>query len=59
MVNAKGTIIDYPRLSAGRKAYWDDKTGTVVIVVITNPKDPDGGTAFRPVRGKDYFKDLQ
>ncbi|MCZ2244180.1 septum formation inhibitor Maf, partial [Neisseria meningitidis] len=42
------------KLSNGRSAYWDDKSGTVVI---RNPKDPDGGTAFRPKIGKQYFDD--
>jgi RHS repeat-associated protein len=40
--------------SGNRKAYWDEKTGTIVI---ENPADPDGGTAFRPKRGKEYFND--
>lgn len=43
-------------LTNGRKAYWDDKSKTVVI---TNPKNPDGGTAFRPTQGKKYFDDLK
>ena len=34
------------------RAIWDDKSGTVVI---RNPKDPDGGTAFRPTLVKTYF----
>jgi filamentous hemagglutinin len=43
-------------LSRGRTAYWDSETGTVVI---RNPRDKDGGTAFRPSRGRDYFNDLE
>lgn len=43
-------------LKGDRKAYWDAKTGTIVI---TNPKDPDGGTAFKPSDGKKYFDDLR
>jgi hypothetical protein len=35
-----------------RNAYWDDTTGTVVI---TDPNSSDGGTAFRPDKGKDYY----
>jgi hypothetical protein len=37
-------------LSGGRTAYWSDGT-----VVIRNPGAPDGGTAFRPTSGHDYF----
>ena len=33
-------------------AYWDDDEQAIVI---TNPDDPDGGTAFKPGRGKAYF----
>jgi filamentous hemagglutinin len=36
----------------GRTAYWHDDLGTVVV---TNPHDPDGGTAFRPREGRQYF----
>jgi filamentous hemagglutinin len=43
-------------LSGGRTAYWDDATGTVVIV---NPKATDGGTAFRPINGRTYFDNLR
>lgn len=43
-------------LSGGRKAYWDDKSQTVVI---TNPKAVDGGTAFKPKDGKAYFDNLK
>ncbi|HEC10575.1 MAG TPA: hypothetical protein ENI86_13595 [Acidimicrobiales bacterium] len=43
------------KLKDGREAFLGDD-GTVVI---TNPKDPDGGTAFRPDRGTDYFDDLE
>lgn len=42
-------------LSDGRSAYWDDATGTVVI---RNPKDIDGGTAFIPLNGRAYFEGL-
>lgn len=37
-------------LRAGRAAYWDDGT-----VVIRNSGASDGGTAFRPEGGYDYF----
>lgn len=43
-------------LRGGREAFWDDVSRTVVI---KNPNDPDGGTAFRPVRGKAYFDNLR
>lgn len=42
-------------LPGDRQASWQAKTRTVVIL---NPKDPDGGTAFRPAQGKAYFDDL-
>jgi hypothetical protein len=38
-------------LSNSRTAYW--RNGTVVI---RNPKAVDGGTAFRPTSGYDYFR---
>jgi RHS repeat-associated protein len=37
-------------LGGGRTAFWRDGT-----VVIRNPRSPDGGTAFRPKDGYDYF----
>lgn len=40
-------------LSGGRTAYWNDGT-----VVIRNPGAADGGTAFRPANGHDYFLGL-
>ena len=42
-------------LDGDRRAYWDSTSGTVVI---ENPSDSDGGTAFRPTRGKQYYDDL-
>jgi filamentous hemagglutinin len=42
-------------LAGGRKAYWDEVTGTVVI---HNPSVPDMGTAFRPKTGRKYFEGL-
>lgn len=38
-------------LGNGRTGYWDETTGTLVI---RNPKG-DGGTAFRPTTGRNYF----
>jgi len=43
-------------LSRGRHAYYDESTNTVVI---KDPKNPDGGTAFRPGRGREYFEGLE
>jgi filamentous hemagglutinin len=43
-------------LSRGRQAYWDDGSGTVVIC---DPATADGGTAFKPDRGRRYFEDLR
>ena len=44
------------QLSHGRQAYWDDGTGTVVIC---DPSTPDGGTAFKPDRGRRYYEGLR
>ncbi len=41
-------------LANGRKAYWDDKTGTIVI---HDPNSKDLGTVFRSNNGKEYFLD--
>ena len=40
-------------LSRARTAYWSDGT-----VVIRDPSTADGGTAFRPANGYDYFLGL-
>ena len=40
-------------LERGRSAYWQNGT-----VVIRNPNAVDGGTAFRPTNGYDYFLGL-
>jgi hypothetical protein len=42
-------------LAGGRKAWWSDAHQTVVI---RDPKNPDGGTAFRPILGKKYYTDV-
>ncbi|MDT4929357.1 MAG: hypothetical protein QOF92_2224 [Pseudonocardiales bacterium] len=39
-------------LGGGRSAYWDDASGTIVIV---NPGAADMGTCFRPTAGKSYY----
>lgn len=44
------------KLSAGREAFWDNASGTVVI---TDPSNPDGGTAFKPSGGRGFFDNLQ
>ena len=44
---------EFRPLSGGRTAYWSDGT-----VVIRNPGTADGGTAFRPTNGYDYFMGL-
>ncbi|WP_373533691.1 S8 family serine peptidase [Microcoleus sp.] len=56
------SIITYPsevkrNLRNGRTAYWHDKTGTVVIVDSLDKID--GGTAFKPTNGKQFFRDLR
>lgn len=44
------------QLSNGRTAYWDDISNTLVI---TAPGVTEGGTAFRPTAGKEYFNNLR
>jgi filamentous hemagglutinin len=44
------------KLSRGRNACWDESTHTVVI---TDPKSPETGTAFKPKGGKGYFEGLK
>ena len=39
-------------LDYGRTGFWDDNTGTLVV---KDPGNLDGGTAFRPDLGKTYF----
>jgi hypothetical protein len=39
-------------LRDGRTAYWHDDLQTVVV---TNPYASDGGTAFRPPVGREYY----
>lgn len=41
-------------LNGGRTAYWQNG-----VVVIRNPIANDGGTAFVPERGLQYFKELK
>ena len=43
-------------LLRGRTAYWDESAGMVVIV---DPNTVDGGTAFKPDRGRRYFESLR
>lgn len=43
-------------LEHGRVAYWDTATASVVIV---DPNTADGGTAFKPGRGRAYFTNLR
>lgn len=52
--NAKGS--DVKQLSRGRTAYWNDKEK---MVVIHDPYNADGGTAFRPSGGRQYFEGLK
>ncbi len=44
------------RLRRGRVAYWDDASASVVIV---DPNTADGGTTFKPGRGRAYFDNLR
>jgi RHS repeat-associated protein len=43
-------------LGNDRSAYYDEKSNTLVIV---NPKDPDGGTVFKPRNGIEKFFELE
>jgi hypothetical protein len=43
-------------LERGRRAFWEEDFGGLVIF---DPNNPDCGTAFRPRRGKAYFDDLR
>ncbi len=52
--DAKGENVR--ELSGGRTAYWDARTGTVVI---RDPNSADAGTIFRPKNGRDYFENLK
>lgn len=47
---------DVRQLSHGRTAYWDGQTRSVVIV---DPNTHDGGTTFKPNRGRSYFESLK
>ena len=40
----------YKPLGGGREAFYDSRTSTIII---RNPNDPDGGTAFQ--ESLDYF----
>ena len=42
------------KLEDGRKIHWQEEAGTFVVI---NHNDPDGGSAFKPTRGKGYYDD--
>lgn len=42
-------------LRSGRHAYWSE---ALQMIVITDNWSDDGGTAFRPPRGRAYFRGL-
>ena len=44
--------VETKSLKNDRRAYWEEATGTLVIV---NPNDPDGGTMYKPDNGKDGY----
>ena len=50
-----GAPSNFKNLMNHRAAYWDARTGTVVI---TNLAPVDCGTAFRPLMGKAYYDAL-
>ncbi len=54
--NAMDNATESKSLEGRRYAYWDQSTDTVVI---TDPSNPDGGTAFKPTNGYAYYKGLQ
>jgi filamentous hemagglutinin len=43
-------------LREGRQAFWND---ALLMLVIVDRFHEDGGTAFRPTRGKAYFLGLR
>jgi RHS repeat-associated protein len=45
-----------PSKSRDRKAYWDERTE---IIVILNPSEFDGDTAFHPDTGREYFDEWE
>jgi|GEM_PF-5548539 len=47
---------DFKQLRNGREAYWDDETETIVI---SDPNNPDGGTAYRAYEGKQSYEKLE
>ena len=53
------TVLQAPsaerKLEGGRTAFWHDQSATIVII---NPADADGGTAFRPDAGWMYFESV-
>ena len=42
------------RLVDGRSLYWDERSGTLVLV---NPNASDFGSAYVPTRGRTYFNE--
>jgi hypothetical protein len=54
--NAMENCTDAKNLSGGRRAYWQDSSGTVVI---KDPASVDGGTVFKPTAGRAYFEGLR
>ena len=49
------TVEEKLNLDNDRRAYWQDATGTLVIA---NPNDPDGGTMYKPDKGRQDFDEL-
>jgi len=47
---------DYAELIRGRRMYWDDATGTIII---ENATETDKGTAFVPLEGKETFDEIR
>jgi len=52
--NATGN--DVKRVDKFKTAYWNDKED---LIVIRNKRDPNGGTAFRPDEGRQFFDNLR
>jgi hypothetical protein len=53
--NILNSSTEMKTLTGGRTAYWDQKSGTVII---RDPLRIDGGTSFRPINGKKYYDDV-
>jgi len=47
----------HKKFAGGKKEAWYDKNSNTIV--IHDPANKDGGTAFRPHKGEQYFNDLK